>query len=968
MSYQSVGQLNTKFTPTLTYKPIPVPGPKAVTNKPVDVSAAFQNKAPSKLSFVPSALAGAITRVGKDIGVGTARTAKAVVRPVVDAATLKGGKAVHDVAQLGRDSGASPNYLLNAAIANPTKQLAASVSGNKTAAKNAQTKTFENLGLGDKGDMIKHGALKFGVEGASVLPVGKAAGIVGREVGATLKEGKLGEALTKARAPLAAPRSALDKHIVEDTTQATKTAPAASKSLTRADAAVESNSASIEKPLGTVKNPNIPTAENITAIPKDSKVTKNLISVSGDLSRQGKSGQEIADRLGKAESASETGQAGFLKKIPTVTKLKSKEFPQFVDTLDALDKGKTPEITNPKIQQAVDEWTKAIPEVRSRAEAAGVEVGDLGPHYFPRNYTEALSTPKGLTQAAQHLVKTGQAKTFGEAVRDLRNMKNEYNTPFGHFEKSRTVDLPNYDKTKNALVNYVGGAYNKIGHAEQFGPKGEVADTLVGNIAAEGRDADRALKNYQIATGQYKYHTGPTSTNALEKVRGFNRVTKLGLSSILNATQSVNTASEAGIIRTGKRALQTLSHTLPKADKDYIESTGVRVESVINALREQTGAASKIGEGGNFVKKVLGKTLNAPGFGQVEKFNRGVAAVAGRDYARALAKRGSPRAIRVLRDKLGIEGEIGRTLTPEQEIQAGRKIVDLTQFKTGAKDLPGWADSPQGKTVAQFRTFSYKQTGFVYNQLLKEAIKNHNPVPLMRFLAVGVPVGIAAGGARNELGGKPFYGTGTAGQSNLKKLLGATLQGSSNVGGTGLAGNLGFLYENRKSPNELSYAAGDVGGPTVGLGANALQAYSQGKKGEERFALGQVPVAGPVLKSKLTPYTPSQNDSLVKAIGSAKGVSDTLKSAGYTPGQPQTKQRNVQLSDKQYQQFLDQSNSVFVSKVKKAESDPSFQKLSTTNKQKTLAKALTDAHSQTLDKMLGKKPKVKKTISKIKAY
>lgn len=754
--------------------------------------------------------------------------------------------------------------------------------------------------------------------------------------------GALGKARSKTGKPtleVTTPRSAFDRHtVVEGNAPTPKAVLATSKQLTRADAAAAPAGATLERPLGTSKNPSIPVAENLNTVPKPGRF-KNLISVSGDLSRQGKSGKEIVSRLAKAEGSSEVGQAMFLKKIPSVTKLSGKDFPKFVDTLETLDKGKTPATAVPvHIQKAIDEWTKAIPEVRQRAEAAGVETGNLGPHYFPRNYTELLSTDKGLARAAKHLVDSGQAKTTGEAVRDLKFMKNQYSTPFGHFERSRTVDLPGYDKSKNALVNYVGGAYNKIGHAEQFGPKGEVADTLIGNIADEGRDADRALKNYQIATGQYKYHN-PGVGKALERVRGFNRVTKLGLSSILNATQSTNTAAVTGIFRTAKAALKQLS----PEERAYVDSTGVRVESVINNLRQQAGAAAK-------TKGALGKVLNAPGFGAVEKFNRGVAAVAGRDYAQSLAAKGTPRALKILRDELGVEGDIKGKLTPEQEVQASRKIVERTQFKTGAKDLPGWADSPMGKTVAQFRTFAYKQTGFTYNELIKKAIHG-NPAPLLRFLAVGIPVGYAAGGLRNKLGGKQFDGTDTKGQSTARQLGGKAVQGVQNVGGLGLAQALVFLGQNRKSKNLPSYIAGDVGGPTAGL-ATSLVTQTSNKKSAERLGLGQVPVAGPYLKQKLTPYQPSQSTALADALSGDDSAKALLKQTKINPGQPPQKQRNTQLSDKQYQQFINDSNKSFAKKIAKAQADPAFSRLSTDDKKKTLARALSDARSQTLDNVL----------------
>lgn len=60
-------------------------------------------------------------------------------------------------------------YLLNASIVNPIRQTAAQVSGNKTAATNAQKSTNANLGLGDKGTDFTGGLKKWAGNSAQAL-------------------------------------------------------------------------------------------------------------------------------------------------------------------------------------------------------------------------------------------------------------------------------------------------------------------------------------------------------------------------------------------------------------------------------------------------------------------------------------------------------------------------------------------------------------------------------------------------------------------------------------------------------------------------------------------------------------------------------------------------------------------------------------------------------------------------------
>lgn len=825
------------------------------------------------------------------------------------------------------------------------------------------------LGLGgiSKGGSLAVNALK---TGAKLAPAGTAFGAgsaiqagekpgqivksaaIGALSTATLGAGgsALGEAIAKARAVKAmlpnSPPSAIDKLIPP-----------------------EENITKVQKTKSTV-----PAMQNIpvkdvprltTEIAKaPSSFKRAVTSTSGVLSNLGDSGKEIANRLDRAENISEVGQAKFLNKIPSVTKLKGDKFKSFVQGLDDLsgaakqgseaESNKLAQIKaqSPEIHRAIQEWTRAIPTIRQEAVKTGMQVGDLGKYYFPRNYSEILKTRNGFNQAAQHLIDSGQAKDVPAAIKLLTVMKSKYSSPFGHFENARSnVQIPGYDTSRNALTSYVSGAFNKIGHAAQFGPKGEAANRLLANIAAEGKDANLATKYYQTAVGTVEHP--PIRESVTRNIMAYNRITKLGLSSILNATQSNNTFATAGIFNTARAALKTLS----PADRAYVDKTGTTVESVINNLKEQGGLSGKS-------KGALNKVLNAPGFGAVEKFNRRVASIAGRDWANRLASKGDARSLNILKNKLGVEGDIGKSLTEPQQIQASRALTKLTQFKTGAKDLPAWTQSPEGKLVAQFRTFAYKQTGFVYNELIKEALRG-NGLPLLRFIAVGTPIGIAAGGIRNVLGGKPFYGD-TKGQSTANKLLGATYQGSSNVGGTGLLGNAIFLGQNAKSPNIASYVAGDVGGPSVGLGASLIQAGNNKTK-LERLGLGQVPVGGSYLKSKLTPFGSAQQRSFDSIANNS--IAKALVQAGYNPTDPSdARSKNLKTTDpKQYQQFLDRSNKTFVQKIQNYLNSSNYKQDSPDIRKRTLSNALSQARQKTLyDMQVKYAPKVKTPL--VKSY
>lgn len=543
------------------------------------------------------------------------------------------------------------------------------------------------------------------------------------------------------------------------------------------------------------------------------KIKRFFTSTTGALARQGESGRALAAGVDAARNASELGQAAFTKKIPTVLGLKKKEFTQFVDHLSS--NGTTPVSGN--VARAVAEWKSVIPTVRNAATKAGIDVGNLGENYFPKNYTGVLKDKKVFEQAVQHVLKTGQAKTEQEA-RDLLTTVRDSQTkmPFdffdsshtgasyGHLEKARKLDLPMFDKTKDSAISYVQSAFDRISHAEQFGANGETALAHLQQIAKERghQEGIRAMDNYMKAVGQYNWKRSPELLKAYGGIKTFNRVRSLGLSAILNAGQTTNTVAVSGLWNTSKGILKSFR----PSERAYIHDTGVILDSVLNSLREGSG-----------IGNTLTSKLTAPGFNKIENFNRAVAAEAGKSYATKLAKKafkGNNAARKILEEKLGITGDIGRKLTREQEIQASRNMVKLTQFKVDPQDLPGWMSSPEGKMVSQFRTFAYKQTGFVYNEVLKEAGKG-NIGPLVRFLAVGVPIGIAEQKIRDKLKGTP--------KDPHATLTNELIGGLQNVGAFGLGQDVGGLVTNAKSPSFTQRVASTVGGPTAGLLATTAE-------------------------------------------------------------------------------------------------------------------------------------------------
>lgn len=595
-----------------------------------------------------------------------------------------------------------------------------------------------------------------------------------------------------------------------------------------------------------------------TTIPDGPNIPRRIFqSVRGDLSRNGEAGVVTANKLQTLRSNSEIGQQAFIDSIPTVAKLGKKDFPTFVDTLDALSRGEKPQMS-PKIAQAVKEWSANIPKVQERAVASGKKVGNRGPYYFPREYDDLLKSKDGFNSAVNHLVRSGQVKSQAEAIQALRFAKSGRN--YGHF-KEREFDIPGYDKSPETLGKYVAGAFDDISKSEQFGPNGEVGAQLLAKMAEDGYDAGRAMKNLDIALGNVDKSTLGHKVSG--NVRKFNALRSLSTAGVSNATQPINIATVSGIGRTLKGVAKEIAS--PAARKAARE-TGVMVDSALSNLSSQG-----LGVGGKITRNVA-----SPFFRQVEKHNRQLSAIVGVDWGNSLAKKaakGDVKSAEILRSKLGVTGEIGQKLTHNQEIQAARGLTEISQFKVDPQDLPGWVDSPLGKLAAQFRTFGYKQTSFMYNQVVKEAAKG-NVAPLVRFVALAVPAGAAAQYVKSKIKGVKYTEEGESKASQGAKAIAA-------VGGFGLPGSEGQnIYKSNQYGNTPGAVVGTVGGPTASLiteTADNIRTGQQGKGWQKLTKQGirSIPAVGPSIANRVLPKkvypkanpngTPAEKDAAAKA-------------------------------------------------------------------------------------------------------
>jgi hypothetical protein len=554
----------------------------------------------------------------------------------------------------------------------------------------------------------------------------------------------------------------------------------------------------------------------------------------------GEGGKELGGRVHAWREAAETEAQAFLDRMPTVDKLKPAAFTNMVDVLEGNAKP-----LNPTIAQAAAEAKGVLDDVFSRAQNAGVDVAERIESYFPHVYKdETLKARLDVARRGElikRLMDSGKAATPEEANQVMHRwlQGTERDRRQGNLEMARLANLPGYEKTKEALYNHILTASRRVHEVAQFGRGDAIANRLIDKMGAEGYPVKLAEDMFQSAVGAHTY--SEAAQNVSRAARTYHAATRLGLALLGNATQSVNTASVGGVLRTIQNA--------PKAawspvEKEFARSTGVLLDSVIKEVREGAGWSDK----------VMGKAML--GFNEVEKFNRRLAALTGRDFATDMARKaasggaGARRALEKMRLDADAIVARGGKLTPQEEIAAARNIVERTQFRVDPQDLPEWASHPLGKVAMQFKTFSLNQTAFVKRELIDEARKG-NVLPLVRFAVLAPLAQAAATETRNVLQGRPPE------EDPEMRLLQYAL-GPLGVGGDIARTFFGINSKYVPPQRRASQLVGSMLGPTVGtateLGAAAMGATGGDLTPAARLGLRQVPYAGSFLQNTLTPY------------------------------------------------------------------------------------------------------------------
>lgn len=475
-----------------------------------------------------------------------------------------------------------------------------------------------------------------------------------------------------------------------------------------------------------------------TEAPTSSKLYPNIFrSGESSLENQGQAGKALKGLM-KEEQVAADLQAGKWKALvkKQTSQLSDAQRSNLTDVLEGTAK---------PIDKAVADSSvvlrNLLNKVQKTAKDTGLDVG-YREDYFPRQYNwDEITRGKRKEEVLQHMVESGQASTKAEAESFLKDFigKNRERKA-GNLEYERLFDIPGYERDpEKALTMYADSAARRISEATYFGNKDQVSSALINKIAEGGGDYREAQK---IFDNIYK---GEDKNAFAQFLLGYNAFTKLSLGFFSNLTQSVNTSAKAGLLNTLKGAGQALAQGVKATKGKNYDDLAVLANTLDDhVVLQESGLSNKFIKGAMYF------------FQKVESFNRRTATYAGANRATELAEilKKDPQSAFAIRqlESLGIKADdiVKGKLTQEQLLKAANKMTRITQFKIDSLNLPTAWRTPLGKVLSQFKSFSFMQTKFIRDEIVKEA-RLGNFAPLARFIVLAPMASYLTQSARNAV-------------------------------------------------------------------------------------------------------------------------------------------------------------------------------------------------------------------------
>jgi hypothetical protein len=376
------------------------------------------------------------------------------------------------------------------------------------------------------------------------------------------------------------------------------------------------------------------------------------------------------------------------------------------------------------------------------------------PHYYSETaIREVLDDPVKMDEAIKIFINRGYAETKEDAANVVRAyLRQPAEFRGGPLQHTRELDQliqGGYEKDLRKVgARYFYSAAKRLKAAEHFGADDELfTKELLPRIAAEGGNAQVA-NNLYLAFAD----TVDPKFRELSKLTGtLHAITLLSTAGIAQPSQLANVVARTGWTNTLKSMIHTMKDW--RGSRRFAEHTGAIIDSIHQDMSiDSPSDLSKV-------------WLRVIGLEHLDRYNRVVAALAGRFHSQELAERLAKgnlkgyqlnKTLRYLQ-KYGIDGDSvfkqGGKLTADQMRVAGYKTAKDTQFATSVLDMPEFRTTPAGRFMYLFKSFAFQQARFIKDELLEEA-KLGNMGPTNNYMAVSLGVGSVMGPAIRGLKGR----------------------------------------------------------------------------------------------------------------------------------------------------------------------------------------------------------------------
>lgn len=409
------------------------------------------------------------------------------------------------------------------------------------------------------------------------------------------------------------------------------------------------------------------------------------------------------------------------------------------------------------------------------------------------------------------MVSSGQAKDANVAALKFKRFMNEVRSPrFNSLETARTVNVPFYDvDPTRVLTRYYSGAAKRLSEIEHYGGQDEVVNTLIEKIGQQtDKETMEDVLNMVNLIGGKKTIKDIGIRGAVQVIRNIEAASKLNTAFIMNATQSVNTASIIGL----RNTVKAFTDAFKKEGREYAFKAG----TIFNEYTQGLYGIGGDDISAKFAKLVLEKLTP---FQAIERNNRLISALGAKHFVDDLVRDliqgqgktvGAANAARQLR-KLDIRPErilASGKVELDDYMKASGNLTNRTQFRARVQDAPEWASSDWGKLVNQFKNFIENQWKFSREELLKEA-KEGNFAPLARYSILAPTIGKEARELKQWI-------TGQNPNLDIKTQPEKYIEGAANLGAVGMLYDVmkGVQYNQDSWILNLVPALTDVGETT----------------------------------------------------------------------------------------------------------------------------------------------------------